>query len=41
MSTAKPYYIMTENGKQKLEAMMDDIPLHLYVFINLYFIIYK
>ena len=25
---------------QKLEAMMDDIPLHLYVFINLYFIIY-
>ncbi len=26
MSTAKPYYIMTENGKQKLEAMMDDIP---------------
>jgi hypothetical protein len=30
MSTAKPYYIMTENGKQKLEAMMDDIPLNLY-----------
>jgi hypothetical protein len=31
---------VTENGKQKLETMMDDIPLHLYVFINLYFIIY-
>jgi len=30
---------VTENGKQKLEAMMDDIPLHLYVFRNLYFII--
>ena len=33
--------LVTENGKQKLETMMDDIPLHLYVFINLYFIIYK
>ncbi len=26
--------LATENGKQKLEAMMDDIPLHLYVGSN-------